>query len=281
MPKQALQYQLAELRPEDFMVVPSLNIAISKAKARASDDKVLTSISWYGTKMLTQSLGSNYLLPTSSQWSKSREYLQQNYPELEKDFITGEVEWVDSLLAFPNQERQYSPRLQLSGIKKGKVPLLIEQSKVERSGDSYVLKEGKITEVPELPLKNGYIQDWNDDLGLPTKVGKNPNERFEGAYFWVNTNYGYHEGLRALVRGRWGWGGREGRFLTPAGWLPSASDSLVGFRLVRTSNADDFVRMPRAEYEALIKQKEMINNGMAIISSSMENLDKLLSKARF
>jgi len=274
MPEQTLQYQLAELRPEDFMVIPSLNVAIAKAKARAADGKVLTRITWYDTKLLTQSLSPNYFLPTSSQWSKSREYLQQNYPELEKDFIIGEVEWVDSLLAFPNKERGYSPRLQLSGIKKGKVPLLIEQSKVERSGESYVFTDGKITEIPELPLKSGYIQAWDKDLGLPTKVGENPSEKFEGAYFWVDTDYSYHEGLRALVRGPWSWHDCERRFYSPAGWFPSLSSSLVGFRLGRAVSADeDFVKIPRLEYEAIIKEKETI-------SQSMKNLEKLLSKVK-
>ena len=260
------------------MVVPSLNVAIAKAKARASDDKVLTRISWYDTKLLTQGLGSNYFLPTSAQWGGkekgARPYLQQNYPELEKDFISGECEWVDSLLAFPNEEREYSPRLRISGIKKGKVPLLIEQSKVERSGDNYVLTEGKVTEVSGLPLKSGYIQDWSEDLGLPTKVGNNPNERFEGAYFWVNTDYGYHEGLRALLRGPWYWHARERRFYTAAVWSPSFSDSLVGFRLGRAVSADeDFVKIPRLEYEAIVKEKETI-------SQSMKILDKLLSKIK-
>ena len=274
MPEQTLQYQLAELRPEDFMVIPSLNVAIAKAKARAADGKVLTRITWYDTKLLTQSLSPNYFLPTSSQWSKSREYLQQNYPELEKDFISGEYEWVDSLLAFPSEDKTYSPRLQISGVKKGKVPLLIEQSKVERSGGNYVLTEGKVTEVPGLPLKSGYIQAWSEDLGLPTKVGKDPNEKFEGGYFWVNTDYDYHEGLRALLRGRWLWLVREWRFSSDALWSPSHSSSDVGFRLGRAASADeDFVKIPRLEYEAIIKEKETI-------SQSMKNLEKLLSKVK-
>jgi len=266
-----LQYQLAELKPEDFMAVPSLNVAIAKVKARASDGKVLT-ISWHDTKLLTQNLGSNYFLLTSSQWSRASEYLQQNYPELEKDFISGEYEWVDSLLAFPNEEGQYSRRLQISGIEKGKFPILIEQSKVERSGANYVLTEGKITEVSGLPLNSGYIQAWSEDLGLPTKVGNNPNERFERAYFWVNTDYNYHEGLRALIRGRWAWQGRERRFNTAADWGPSVSGSDLGFRLSRAVSADeDFVKISRLEYEAITKEKE-------IISQSIKNLDKLLSR---
>lgn len=281
MPEQALQYQLAELKPEDFMVIPSLNIAIAKAKARASDGKVLTRISWYDTKLLTQGLGSNYFLPTSAQWGGkekgARPYLQQNYPELEKDFISGECEWVDSLLAFPNSERGYSPRLQIPGIKEGKVPLLIDHAKVEKSGESYILKEGKltkVTEVPELPLKSRYIQAWSEGLGLPTKVGKDPNEKFEGAYFWVNTDYSYHEGLRALVRGLWGWRAREGRFDTYADWDPSDSGSGVGFRLSRVASADEgFVKIPRTDYEAMIKEREAV-------SKSMKRLEELLSRVK-
>lgn len=282
MPEQALQYQLAELKPEDFMVVPSLNVVIAKAKARASDGKVLTRIGWYDTNLLTQSLNPSsdsitYLYPSIGEWSKARKYLQQNYPELEKDFISGECEWVDSLLAFPNSERGYSPILQIPGIKEGKVPLLINHAKVEKSGESYILKEGKltkVTEVPELPLKSGYIQAWSEDLGLPTKVGNNPNEKFEGAYFWVDTDYIYHEGLRALIRGPWYWGVRARRFDTAANWDPSDSFSAVGFRLGRVASADEgFVKIPRTDYEAMIKEREAI-------SKSMKRLDELLSKVK-
>jgi len=228
MAEASLQYQLTELKPEDFIVIPSLNASITKDSVRVATGEVFTRINWYDTKLLVRSLDSGYFLPTSSQWGGKKEgarpYLEQNYPELEKKFISGVYNWVDSLLAFPNERKEYSLRLKISSIKKGKVPLLIEQSKVERSGDSYILSEGKVKEVPELPLKSGYIQEWDDKLGLPTKVGQNPNERFEGAYFWVDTNYSYHEGLRALIRGPWGWGGRAGRFGTDASWDPSVSD---------------------------------------------------------
>jgi len=276
MPEQALEYQLAELKPEDFMVIPSLNVAIAKAKARAANGEVLVNISWYNTNLLTQSLSLNpssitYLYSSTGEWDKARKYLEQYYPGLEKDFISGEYEWVDSLLAFPNADGNYSPKLQISGIEKGKVPLLIDHAKVEKSGGDYILKEGeltKVTEVPELPLKGGYIQDWNDKLGLPTEVGKNPNEKFERAYFLVNTYYDYHEGLRALFRGHWSSHARERRFSANAYWGPSASLSDVGFRLVRTLSADEgFVRMPRAEYERLTKLSKELN--------------ELLSKVKF
>lgn len=238
MPEQALQYRLAEPKPEDFTPIPGLG-TISKYKAKSADGGILTEINWYDTKLLVQGSGSDYFLPTSSQWSKAREYLQKNHPELEKDFITGAYEWVDSLLAFPDSNGKYSPRLRIPDIDKGKDPLLIEQSKVEKDGDSYVLTEGRVTEVPWLPLKSGYIQGWNEDFGLPSKVGETPNKRFEGAYFWVYTNYDYHEGLRALIRGHWCWHDREGRFRTNADWDPSSSDSGVGFRRGRVENVED------------------------------------------
>jgi len=260
MTKRILGYQLAELKLEDFITIPSLNVAIAKTKTRTADGKVLTRISWYVTKLLIQRLGSNYFLPTSAQWNKAREYLQQNYPELEKDFISGEYEWLDSLLAFPNADGNYSSRLQISSIKKGRVPLLIEQSKVERSDNGYVITDGKVTEVPELPLKDGYIQDWDEDLGLPTKVGENSNKKFKGAYFCIDTDYNYHEGLRALVHGTWVLRGHERRFITLADWFPYDAHCDVGFRLGRTVSADkEFVRMPRAEYEKLSKLSKELN----------------------
>lgn len=125
-----------------------------------------------------------------------------------------------------------------------------------------------------MPLKSGYIQNWNEDLGLPTKVGKEPNERFGGAYFWVDTDYSYHEGLRPVVRGPWCWHGRGRRFYTIAGWAPWLSLSDGGSLLGRAVSVnEDFVKIPRLEYEAIIKEKETI-------SQSMKKLEELLSKVK-
>lgn len=255
MLEQDLRYQLKEPKQEDFIVIPSLNIAIAKSKARKKDGEVLTGISCYEIIMLIQSLGSQYFLPTSYQWSKSREFLKEKYPELEKDFISDKLEYVGSILAFPKENGEYSPTLQIPEIKKGKAPLLIEQLKVEKEGDKYILKEGKVTEVPGLPLKSGYIQGWDDDLGLPTKVGEKPNSKFEGGYFDVNKDYNYHEGLRVVVRGLWPWYDPRRRFDILVKWHPSQLSS-IGFRLGTTP--DGFLRMPRTEYETLPKLiKEM------------------------
>jgi hypothetical protein len=43
-------------------------------------------------------------------------------------------------------------------------------------------------------LESGFIQEWDESLGLPTKVGENPNEKFEGL-FSIDKRYDFHEGL--------------------------------------------------------------------------------------
>jgi hypothetical protein len=235
--------KLIEPKPEDFIVIPDLNIAITKDKARTVYG-TLTNISWWNTKLLIQSLGSNYFLPTSAQWSKAMEYLEENYPKLRRSFVTVVDEWVDSLLALPYKGK-YSSKLQIPGIEEKKVPLLIEQSKVERRGGDYVVTEGKVREVPELPLKPGYIQAWDEDLGLPTKVGGIPNEKFGGAYFM------FLEGeLRALS-----YDGGLYLFMRPPHVVGGFS-----FRLARGLSDDEkFVRIPRAEYRRLLKLSKELN----------------------
>jgi hypothetical protein len=143
-------------------------------------------------------------LPTSSQWSKAREYLRQNHPELERDFLRYNAnesqenfEIVDSLITIPDKAGKY-PLKFLEG-REGTAPILIEQSKVEESEQikaghyyiaNYIITEGKVREIPELPLANGYIQEWDEDSGLPTRVGKEPCGNFEGAYFQFFTTHG-------------------------------------------------------------------------------------------
>jgi hypothetical protein len=242
MPKQTLKYQIEPPKPEDFIWIPSLRMYIAKNKARRSDsEKILQEIkeyykryrhltddeiddfireyykdgfhvgdiSWFDAKLLVQSLNTGsdsitYSFPSSSEWDKIGKYLHQNYPEVEKEFRRG-LQWVDSLLAFPDKKGKYDPRLQISGIKKGKVPLLIDHPKVEKLGKSYIIKEGeltRVTEVPEFPVeidhaKWSYVQAWDEDLGLPTKVGEKPSKEFEEGYAWISES-----GLRAILRGR-------------------------------------------------------------------------------
>ncbi len=247
-------YKLLDYGPKDFVEIDDLNIAISKSKAKTADGKLLTNINWYDAKLLIQSLGPNYFLPTSSQWGKAREFLRRKHPELEQDFIYGAAEWVDSLIAFPNDEGKYSPKLQIPDIKKGKFPLLIEKSKVEKIGEDYIITEGKVVEVPNLPISPGFIHSWDDELGLPTKIDEEPSEEFEGAYFIINRNYEYYEGLRAISRGYIIRPCYENdrRFTTIANWTPYSSHSSLGFRLGIDNYRSGYVKIELEKYWELL-----------------------------
>ncbi len=246
MLEKATKYQLAELKPEDFAVIPRLNVAVAKTKVRIAGNRVLTNINWFEAKLLIQNLGSDYFMLTSSQWSKARDHLTRVSPNVEIDFITGENEWVDSLLAFPSEDGKYSARLQIPTTKKEKVPLLIEQSRVEMVQyqakiekyyyNTYNITKGKVTEVPKLPSFYGYIEKWDDDLGLPTKVGSDYSKSVNGSIFAVSTNYDCDEGLRALVCSK----DRKADPHNPCRWFnleagiqPSLASPNISFRLAK------------------------------------------------
>ena len=277
---QNLDYQLAKPKSEEFIPVPGMNIALAKTKARAPDGKILRNISWYDAKLLIQDLGSNYFMPTSAEWSKAERYYYLTYPEVEMDF-TARPEWVDSLLAFPNEKGEYNPRLKIPDIKKGRVPLLIERSKVVKTSEKRcVIEEGRVMEVPELPLRSGYIKAWDDDLGLPTKVGENPSEEFEKAYFWLDASYG---GLRAIVRGLCTQDAPGRRFSVTATFSPSESSWKIGFRLAKRVSDEDFVKIPRANYEELSELSEelkRLSSKYKELSSLSKRLNGFLSRTR-
>lgn len=152
---------LAELKIGDFIVIPSQKFAITKVKIQDITGRILTSYKWYDIKMFVQKLGPSYFLPTSAQWNKAREYLQLHYPEVEKDMITNEYEWVDSLLAIPNKKQEYSSKIKIPKLKKGKNPILIEHPIIKKIGENYIIKQGKVTEVPKknsIPIRVIYYK---------------------------------------------------------------------------------------------------------------------------
>ncbi|MBI2543380.1 MAG: hypothetical protein HYW24_04300 [Candidatus Aenigmarchaeota archaeon] len=249
MSERTLEYHLTELVPDDFEFIPTLNIYVAKTKAKDSDDKVITGINWYEAKLIIQRTGSCYFLLTSSQWEISRKYLLENRPELEKDFTSGESELVDSLLVLPNGERP---------------TLLIEYAKVERFGDEYGLIYGNAIEVPEMPLKSGHIQAWDENLGLPVKVGITPNEGFETAYFRVNIEHSYDHGLRAVVKSHRCLNGHK-RLYTLTDSSPSDPNQHLSFRLGRTANSNDSARSQKNELSPTV----------------LRELDEILSRADF
>lgn len=125
------------------------------------------------------------------------------------------------MIAFP-KNRQYPAEVKdmlkdMLGSDVSKYPILIEGEGVEKHGSDYALLKGDITksyELPNLHLKNGCIQAWDNVRNLPTKVGSKPNPEFFGAHYWITP-----EGIRPVRRGDWYWLPRErGRFNVAADW---------------------------------------------------------------
>ncbi|MBI2545086.1 MAG: hypothetical protein HYW22_00600 [Candidatus Aenigmarchaeota archaeon] len=234
-----------------YQKVPQIGLYVAATKALdetgrpLETGKPLVGIKWYPTKEWVQHAG--LILPTSNQWSISRDYFQIAHPEIADDMSTSPAEWTDSLLAHP-RDGKYASNLNNSRIPaKCKYILLIEGSTVildKKRG--YVVDGGEVTELPNFPKKSDYPEQPIPELGL-----------IEGVYL-INSDFSSEEGLRPVVRGR-NWGGPIEHLDAIALSRPSVSDLNIGFRpahrrLVETEpeNDQDFVRVPRSEYESLL-----------------------------
>ena len=219
------------IKPEDFIKTDS-GIWVDIYNFPDENGRPKTRINWYDSKLTAKQYG--LILPTSNEWGDARKYLQENDTEKEKLFISGPSNWIDSLIVFP-KNKQYPRGVEdllkdLLGSKVSKYPIIMERTDVEKDGDNYVLLKSPDTKshiLQDLPLKDGYIQDWNDNLDLPTKVGSKPNPEYFGTYYWVTS-----QGIRPVLRGRWFWLPHvRRRFDMDAAWGPLDSREDVGFRL--------------------------------------------------
>lgn len=205
----AIQTQL------EYENVPSIGLYLSRTKALDENGRTIVSISWYDSKLWVQERG--LALPTSKEWSEARAYFEKNYPDIEKDMIENEVEWTDSLIAWPNSDRKYASNLNPKP-KQGKYPLLIEGSTVEKTGKGYVVDGGERVELPILPRQSGDLDKPIPELGL-----------VDGGFLWVDSDFKFGEGLRIVVRG-YGWIALDGLFGAETMTMPSDSLSNLGFR---------------------------------------------------
>lgn len=222
--------------------VPSIGLYLSRTKASDEKGRTIVNISWYDTKLWVKERG--LVLPTSRQWSEARAYFEKSYPEIEKSMIENEVEWTDSLIAWPNPDSGIYASNINPKPKSGKVPLLIEGSVVEKTKKGYVIDGGERKELLELPTSNGTLRNSILELGL-----------IKDAYLWSDPDFSREEGLKAVVRG-YGWYARDWRFFAYADWRPSYSYANLGFRPARRGLVGDekdtnFVRVPREEVERL------------------------------
>lgn len=224
----------------EYEHVPSIGLYLSRTKASDEKGRTIVNISWYDTKLWVQERGLD--IPTSYQWSLARAYFEEHFPEIEKNMIKNEVEWTDSLIAWPNPESGiYASNINPIPTP-GKVPLLIEGSCVEKTKKGYVIYGGERKTLPDLPKSSGTLRNSIVELGL-----------IKDAYLWSDSDFSREEGLRAVIRG-FRWDARGGRFCADAGRRPSDGDSDLGFRPARrglVGNEKDFVTVPREEAERL------------------------------
>ena len=196
---------IQEQKKEDFIHIPSESFGISKTrvltKEKILESHILSRISWIETKFLDIALGYLYFLPSSGQWSKAREFLEKHYPEVEIGMITGYMEWVDTLIATPIKNGFYSRRI-IPELQKGRYPIVIEGAIPIQKKDEiqFNVKNARVIEFPELPVRNGYIQDWNEKLGLPTQVGNEPCQKYENAKYYFFGDAPIPDGIRAVIR---------------------------------------------------------------------------------
>lgn len=220
-----------------YQEVPRTGLWLATTKALNEQGNPIVSITWYDSKLWVQERG--LVLPTSEQWSQAREYFGKKHPEIEKDMITGQVEWTDSLIAWPNSDGKYANNLN-PNPKEGKYPLLIENSVVERRNGNYVIDGGERLELPNFPRSSDRLKNPIPELELISQ-----------AYLWSNPAFDYEQGLRAVVRGRY-LVPRERRFDASADggafgvgfgpWLPPGKER-TGRR--REKNSSETIRFER------------------------------------
>ncbi len=167
-------------------------------------------------------------------------------------YLEGNVEVQATIIAWPGPDG-YSERIipankkskenMRKDMRNGEDPLMLEDFTITGKED-YTLKCATVQPLKVFPKESDYLQEEIPELGLP-----------KGAYVWSNPDFDKEQGLRALLRGYWYWHPDERHFHTNAYWGPSESDSLLAFRSVR--RIDDFVKIEKREYEALLRDAEM------------------------
>lgn len=203
-----------DIAPEKFRYNKKLGIYLYPEKSSYESGETITDVHFSQASKLAEQHG--LVIPTLAQWGNERERLRKldekagrSYDDresLERDYIRGEVEFTGSILDFT-----------------GKTPVLWEGFRIE--GERFT--GGKRTDVKWLPKHSGYIQDFDEELGLPTKLGDEPRDEYHGACYWVVTP----GGVRTTLRGG-DWGPNLGsRFNVDASYEPSVSDSRMGFRV--------------------------------------------------
>ncbi len=202
-----------------YHVVPGLNLSVAERRACDENGKVILGPR-NNAKLWLQSHDLDWM--SSKEWSDARSYFELNNRQIENDMITGYPEYVDDMIFWPNySDGKYSSHLD-NAPETGRYPLWVVRSILHTRDDgSPAYVGGERNELPNFPRRSGKLERDIPELGLVA-----------GAYLWSNDDFSYEEGVRAVIRGG-RWFPRVRRFGANAYWLPSNSNSYLGFRPVR------------------------------------------------
>ncbi len=78
-------------------------------------------------------------------------------------------------------------------------PFVVNVSKVHTEFD-LPFYDLEVTPAPWLPKRDGYIQNLDEQTGLPSEVGDRPNDRFDGARYYVEFAIMEKRNVTAAVR---------------------------------------------------------------------------------
>ncbi len=76
-------------------------------------------------------------------------------------------------------------------------PLVVNIAEIHPKHNIVLRYEEEVIEAPWLPKEQGYIQELDQQTGLPKKLGDKPNPKFNGAYFFINPDLDVAAAIRS------------------------------------------------------------------------------------
>lgn len=248
---------ISHVNPEDFVLIPKTKSYISVF--RGCMEEPITGLNGYDEIRMVQEAG---LYPTSSsEWGTSRKHFQlyskrefngKSGKEIEDGYKSKGVERTSTLLAF-RENGDFTPdvhdMLREEGFD-GKIAL-IDFPYVQEDEDIFIPSpRTRIVDVTDkIPLENGFIQNYDDGLGIPVKnqiplenklMKAESSSHYYGAYFWIEPV----GGTKQIIRSGWGYTTIGGwRFNVAANWEPArtTSNSGINVRFSSERNPAEFL----------------------------------------
>jgi hypothetical protein len=212
--KQEIRSLVLQPREEDFLDVPNTNLSIAKDLITDTKREPVVVANWFQAKETAKALDTGFDLPTLSTLMKAKKSLPLSPLESGDPAVVIGGEWTDSAVAWPDEYGRYSPRIRIPGVREGEHPILIEHSKLREDPKfpglfKDVLVDGVVTELPNLPRYEGYVEEFDEKTGLPIKLHSLISKGQQGLFISYNPNLprdSYQEelctGLRAVALGR-------------------------------------------------------------------------------